>query len=254
MMAEYEVQTYRQFDRVVWVSQKDLEGVSSIADLPRRMNRIAADYKVLSKNNSIIPICVDAVETAPVDRVPETDEILFVGGMHWPPNVDGVIWSSMEVLPLVKEERPHACFVVVGKQPPEAIKAMGKQMIAPGYVNNIDRYWAIARVFVVPLRAGGGMRVQILDVWSRGIQIVSTTMGAEVITYQPGRDRLIVVTAEYFALVVQKIFTDDNLARLLSHSDRRTLEDCYNWRKIYSAWDVIYGCRLPPGSLIKFSL
>ena len=160
--------------------------------------------------------------------------------MHWPPNADGVTWFAKEVLPLVTKERPQSRFVAVGKQPPEAITAMGRQVIAPGYVENIDSYWVNARVFVVPLRAGGGMRVKILDAWARGIPIVSTTIGAEGITYQPGKDILIADTAEDFALAVRKILTDDNLAQSLSHSGRRTLEDCYDWRKIYPAWDVVY--------------
>jgi len=240
LMAKFEVQTCRQFDHVVWVTHEDLKAVSSIASLPGKVNRKGAEHKALSKNNSIIPICVDASETASIDKVPETNEILFVGGMHWPPNADGVTWFAKEVLPLVIKECPQARFVAVGKQPPEVIKAIGQQVLALGYVENTDSYWAKARVFVVPLRAGGGMRVKILDAWARGIPIVSTTIGAEGIMYQPGKDILIADTAKDFALAVQKILTDDNLAQSLSHTGRRTLEDCYDWRKIYPAWDTVY--------------
>ena len=240
LMAEFEEQTCRQFDHVVWVTQEDLKAVSSIASLPGKVHRKAASYKALSENSSVIPICVDAAETVPIAQVPETDEILFVGGMHWPPNAEGVTWFAKEVLPLVTKNRPQARFVAVGKQPPETIETMGKQVRAPGYVDNVDSYWAIARVFVVPLRAGGGMRVKILDSWARGIPIVSTTIGAEGITYQSGKDILIADTAEDFALAVQKILMDDNLARSLSQSGRQTLEDYYNWRKVYPAWDVVY--------------
>ena len=179
-------------------------------------------------------------ETASIDRIPEKNEILFVGGMHWPPNADGVRWFAKEVLPLITKESPNARFVALGKQPPEDIKAIGQQVIAPGYVENTDSYWATARVFVVPLRAGGGMRVKILDSWARGVPIVSTTIGAEGISYQSGKDLLIADTAEDFAIAVQKILTDDNLTQKLSYNGRRTLEDCYDWRKIYPAWDVVY--------------
>jgi glycosyltransferase involved in cell wall biosynthesis len=239
LMAEFEVLTCRQFDHVVWVTQEDLKAVSYNEGLPGK-GRKAAYHKALFENNSIIPICVDAAEMTPVDRVPETDEILFIGGMHWLPNADGATWFAKEVLPIVTAEHPQARFVAVGRQPPEAIKAEGRQMLAPGYVENTDSYWANARVFVVPLRAGGGMRVKILDAWARGIPVVSTTIGAEGITYQPGKDILIADTAEDFALAVQKILTDDDLAQSLSHSGRRTLEDCYDWRKIYPAWDAVY--------------
>ena len=240
LMAKFEVQTCCQFDHVVWVTQEDLVAVSSIAGLPGKVNRKSADYKAVSENNSIIPICIETAENALIDNVPETNEILFVGGMHWPPNADGVTWFAEEVFPLVTKEHPQAHFVAVGKQPPKAIKAMGRQVIAPGFVENTDSYWANARVFVVPLRAGGGMRVKILDAWARGIPIVSTTIGAEGIIYQSGKDILVADTAEDFALAVQKILTDNDLAQTLSHNGRRNLEDCYDWRKIYLAWDIVY--------------
>lgn len=239
LMAEFEVQTCRQFDHVVWVTQEDLWAVNSLANLPSK-DRKTTDYKARFDHDSIIPICVDAAGTSPVARVPNTEEILFVGGMHWPPNADGVTWFVKEVLPLVTAERPQSRFIAVGKQPPVAIKAMGRQVLATGFVENPDSYWANARVFVVPLRAGGGMRVKILDAWARGIPIVSTTIGAEGITYQPGKDILIADTAKDFALAVQKILADDNLAQSLNHNGRRTLETCYEWRKIYPAWDSIY--------------
>lgn len=240
LMSQYELQTCRQFDHVVWVTQEDLTAVSSIASQRYKDNLKAIVDKARSQNNSIIPICVDASETASIDRITEKHEILFVGGMHWPPNADGVTWFAKEILPQVTKEHPHARFVALGKQPPEVIKAIGQQVITPGYVESTERYWAFARVFVVPLRAGGGMRVKILDSWSRGVPIVSTTIGAEGISCQSGKDILIADTAEDFAVAVQKILTDDNLAQRLSHNGRRTLEDCYDWRKIYTAWDVVY--------------
>ena len=49
LMAEFEVQTCRQFDHVVWVTQEDLKAVSSIASLPGKVNRKAAEHKALSE-------------------------------------------------------------------------------------------------------------------------------------------------------------------------------------------------------------
>jgi glycosyltransferase involved in cell wall biosynthesis len=240
LMAEYEVQTCRQFDHVVWVTLEDLKAVIAITNLLDNVNHEVNENTAESKNNTIIPICVDTADTASIDGVPKTNEILFIGGMHWPPNADGVTWFAKEVLPRVTAGCPQAHFEAVGKQPPEAIKALGQQVTTPGYVENTESYWANAKVFVVPLRAGGGMRVKILDAWAQGIPIVSTTIGAEGIMYMPGKDILIADSAEDFARAVLKIMVDDSLAQSLSFSGRRTLEDCYDWRKIYPAWDAVY--------------
>jgi glycosyltransferase involved in cell wall biosynthesis len=238
-MARFELQTCRQFDHVVWVTHEDLDAVNANSSTGTMKARYIED-EFSSNKNTIIPICTDSAEIPLIDRLPETRDILFVGGMHWPPNADGVTWFVQEVLPRVLADQPQARFLAVGKQPPAFITSREKQVIAPGYVENIESYWKNARVFVVPIRAGGGMRVKILDAWARGIPVVSTTIGAEGISYQPGKDIVIADTAEDFALAVKNILTEDNLAQSLSQTGRRALEHHYDWRKIYPAWDAIY--------------
>jgi glycosyltransferase involved in cell wall biosynthesis len=93
---------------------------------------------------------------------------------------------------------------------------------------------------VVPLRAGGGMRVKILDAWARGIPIVSTTIGAEGITYNSGTDILIADTPEEFSRAVSQVLIDNDLAKRLSQYGRETLENHYDWKKVYPAWDRVY--------------
>jgi glycosyltransferase involved in cell wall biosynthesis len=239
LMANFEKRTCLQFDQVVWVSKDDFQAINSISFRPTKGNSATTSNKMQSWNNSIIPICINASEITPFDSISKTNEILFIGGMHWPPNADGVTWFGKEVLPLIYTENPLIQFIVVGRQPPESIKNMD-QIRVTGYVGDPDGYWSHARVFVVPLRAAGGMRVKILESWAKGIPIVSTTVGAEGIKYQPGKDILIADTAMDFANAVSKILRDDDLAQSLSHNGRRTLEKFYDWQKIYPAWDLVY--------------
>ncbi len=60
-----------------------------------------------------------------------------------------------------------------------------------GYVEDLTELIAQSAVFIVPLHAGGGMRVKIVDAWSWGIPIVSTTIGAEGLDYVAGEHLLI---------------------------------------------------------------
>jgi polysaccharide biosynthesis protein PslH len=134
----------------------------------------------------------------------------------------------------------QACFIAVGKQPPSILKLFGENVIAPGYVENTDGYFSSSRMFVVPLRAGGGMRVKILEAWARGIPVVSTTIGAEGITYTHGMDILIADTPEEFSRAVTQVLMDNDLAKRLSQCGRETIESHYDWQKIYPAWDQVY--------------
>jgi glycosyltransferase involved in cell wall biosynthesis len=87
------------------------------------------------------------------------------------------------------------------------------------------------------------MRVKILDAWARGLAVVATTIGAEGLQYRPGEDILIADTPADFAAAVLAILSDAPLARRLAAAGRATVEQHYDWRSIYPAWDEVYEVR-----------
>lgn len=95
-------------------------------------------------------------------------------------------------------------------------------------------------VSIVPLHAGRGMRVKILDAWSWGLPIVSTTIRAEGIDVENGKGLLLADTALAFAQAVVQILRELVLAQELGQSGRQTVLEKYDWRVICSAWDEVY--------------
>jgi glycosyltransferase involved in cell wall biosynthesis len=93
---------------------------------------------------------------------------------------------------------------------------------------------------VVPLRAGGGMRVKILDAFARGIPVVSTSIGCEGIAATPGEEILIADDPADFAGAVVEVMRDKQLARRLSERGRQLVEARYDWRVVYRRMDSIY--------------
>jgi glycosyltransferase involved in cell wall biosynthesis len=128
---------------------------------------------------------------------------------------------------------------VIGKSPPPGLEGAGVEVT--GYVADLAPYLAETAAFIVPLHAGGGMRVKILDAWNWGLPVVSTTIGAEGISTRHGDNILIADTPETFAEGVLRVLRDEKLSRQLAHNGRRTIEEAYDWRFVYSAWDEVYG-------------
>ena len=230
LMAQYERHTCRAFDRVVTVTAEDA-GALAGQNPPGRAPAF-----------NVIPICVDPTLTQSQPRPEGSPNLLFLGGMHWPPNADGVRWFADEVLPAVLAGQPQARLLAVGRQPPDGLRdGPSKASIeAPGYVIDPQPYWANSHVFVVPLRAGGGMRVKILDAWARGVPVVATTIGAEGLQYRPGDDILIADAPADFAAAVLAILSDAQLAKRLAAGGRAAVEQHYDWRNVYPVWDSIY--------------
>jgi glycosyltransferase involved in cell wall biosynthesis len=150
-----------------------------------------------------------------------------------------VRWFVHEVWPLVRSKAPQARFIAVGKAPPEEL-ANSPGVTAPGYVDDPTPWWEQSRAFIVPLRAAGGMRVKILDAWGRGLPVISTTIGAEGIACTPERDILIADQPGEFADAILAVLGDLQLGRQISDNARQTVNEKYDWRTIYQAFDQVY--------------
>jgi glycosyltransferase involved in cell wall biosynthesis len=164
--------------------------------------------------------------------------------MFWPPNVEGVLWFAWNVWPRVVEQVPEARLAVVGKDPPREVRDLPRHVrnvVVTGYVPDPAPYLAETAVFIVPLRAGGGMRVKIVDAWCWGVPIVSTSIGAEGIELEDGRNILIADEPQALADAVVRVLRDPPLGRRLRENGRRWVEQRYDWRQVYARWDRVYG-------------
>jgi glycosyltransferase involved in cell wall biosynthesis len=229
LLAQYEPQVCQRFDHVVWVTQEDRQAV-----VAQSLHTVRGPLAP----SSVIPICADPAGVAPVVPSATRQRVTFLGGLHWPPNAQGILWFARHVFPQVRAEVPDAILTVIGKSPPPGLEGEGVEVA--GYVTDLAPYLAETAAFIVPLHAGGGMRVKILDAWNWGLPVVSTTIGAEGISTCHGDNILIADTPETFAGAILRVLRDTELSRQLAQNGRRTIEEAYDWRSVYSAWDDVY--------------
>jgi glycosyltransferase involved in cell wall biosynthesis len=225
LLAAFEPEICHKCDYVVWVTDEDRRAVAAVSK----------NKQMLS---TVIPICANPTQIQPVSNASNKKRITFLGGLHWPPNAQGIVWFAQHVFPEVRSQIPEARLTVIGKSPPAGLEGEGIEIT--GYVPNLAPYLEETAVFIVPLHAGGGMRVKILDAWSWGLPVVSTTIGAEGMAVQHEENILIADTVPTFAQAVIRVFSDSALALQLSDKGRQTILQKYNWQTIYSAWDDVY--------------
>jgi glycosyltransferase involved in cell wall biosynthesis len=228
-LRSYEAEACRSFDLVLTVTEEDRRALEELTGG--------------RGNFAVVPIGVDCEEVRPIPRRPDARSIISVGTMFWPPNADGVLWFAERVYPLIKAEMPGVGFYVVGARPPGEVVRLGEEdpsIEVTGYVEDIVPYLRESAVMVVPLRAGGGMRVKILDAFARGIPVVSTSIGCEGIAATPGEEILVADDPADFAGAVVEVMRDKQLARRLSERGRQLVEARYDWRVVYRRMDSIY--------------
>lgn len=154
----------------------------------------------------VVPNGVDTVRFHPRAGAVVPERLLFFGRLDYHPNTDAVLHFLREIFPLIRAARPAvACQVVGPDAPPALVQAIaatpGVELI--GRVDDVPATIATAAVVVVPLRAGGGTRLKILEAMAVGRPVVSTTIGAEGLQMTDGVEiALADAPADFVARVV----------------------------------------------------
>lgn len=231
-LRHYEPTMCSAFDRVVWVTEEDRCAVEAVATEPWLVGR-ASD---------VIPICVSPGDTSPLDRAHKARRVTFLGGLHWPPNAEGITWFAREIWPRVRQLCPDAILTIIGKDPPPALLSLTdtSSVELTGYVDDPTPYLRETGAFIVPLLSGGGMRVKILDAWCWGLPVVSTYIGAEGISAIDGKNALLTDSARAFGDAVLRLLEEPTFSEQIALGGRGTVEREYDWRKRYESWNSVY--------------
>jgi glycosyltransferase involved in cell wall biosynthesis len=163
--------------------------------------------------------------------------MVFTGTMDYRPNVDATRWFVREVFPRVRRRVPGAEFYVVGANPSPAVRALAEVtgVTVTGAVEDVRPFVAGSRVYVVPLRVGGGTRLKVLEAMASGIPMVSTGLGCEGLEVQPDTHYLRADEPESFAEAVAQILLGERDASAMVKSARRLAEERYDWQVLCPA-------------------
>ena len=233
----YERRVFRAAHCVVAVSDDD-------AQLMR--DEFAAERVAVVENG------VRFSDYAEPNRPRDPREMLFLGGLDWRPNIDGLKHFLARVLPLILAEEPAARLTVVGRNPSERLAALVRQSPQCELAANapdVRPYLARAGMMVVPLRIGGGSRLKILEAAASWLPIVSTTVGAEGLRLAPDRDLAIADTVEEFVAATVRWMRAPHEAKEFAARARQTAAERYCWSMLGRRLDEIWHDAVDPRGL-----
>jgi sugar transferase (PEP-CTERM/EpsH1 system associated) len=125
----------------------------------------------------ILPVGVDLDSLRPRSLPTADPRVVFCGVMNYQPNVDGVLWFSRCVWPLVRARRPGARLVVVGSNPTRAIRrltSIGAGIDVTGTVDDVREHLWTSAVAVAPLAISRGVQNKVLEAIGAGLPIITT--------------------------------------------------------------------------------
>jgi len=173
----------------------------------------------------------------------EGARIGYVGQYGYRPNEAAALELVDDVMPLVAAGRPDVEVALIGRAPTAAMRRRaGGAVQVTGAVDDLHAHVRALRVLVVPLRAGGGTRLKLLEAMAAGVPVVSTPLGAAGLEVVDGTHLLLAEEPGELAAAAERVLADDDLAMALSRSGRELVEERYDWA--VTARPLVDRCRV----------
>lgn len=223
----YEKKMLRMMQSTVAVSTTDAGTLS----------RILPGIKPIVVENGVS--CEEYRELAAGERASRR-ALLFIGLMSYEPNVDAVMWFAGEILPRLLKKFPDVAINVAGGEPSGEITGLddGLNLRVLGFVDDLKPLYRESAVLVVPLRAGGGSRLKILEAFAAGTPVVSTSIGAEGLEAEDGVHLLVADSPADFAAAVVRLLEDGQLYEKLRRNARLLAEEKYDWQVLAKKFEA----------------
>lgn len=224
---------------------KNFDCTLAVTDIDKAALLLAVDQPDEEKNKiPVIPIAVDTKQLSKYPNNNQGNSLLTLGTLHYPPNADGIRWFMQQVFPIVLNQFPDTKLTVIGKNPPQDFFEIAQKhpdlIKITGYVDELDPYLKQARIIVVPVLAGGGMRVRILEAFAHQIAVVTTTIGLEGIDAIHNKNVMIGDSPEEFANAVVQLLSNPELCASIAIGGRKLVESKYDWKAVFGALDKVY--------------
>ncbi|HMN63293.1 MAG TPA: glycosyltransferase family 4 protein, partial [Anaerolinea sp.] len=187
------------------------------------------------KKPAVIPNGVDcAYYRQECEVEPEPDTLIFNGSITYSVNFDAAAYFIEQILPLIQTKRPQVRLLITGKVTPALIQALPQNsgVDFTGFLEDIRPTLFRAWANVVPLTIGGGTRLKILEAMAAGLPVISTSIGAEGLEVEPGKNILLADQPEAFAQAVLDVLGDSELRNQLAQNGRKAVETRYDWEQI----------------------
>jgi glycosyltransferase involved in cell wall biosynthesis len=218
-----------------------LAGLDDCRGFQKRYPRIAVHH---------LPNAIDLPENSAEAAAPRNESaphsaarLLFVGALYYPPNVDGICWFCERVLPVLQEiAGVPVSLQVVGADPLRIVERLARNpavTIQPN-VRSVAPFYHETDLCIVPLRAGSGTRIKILEAFSFRRPVVSTHLGAAGLAVTPGEQLLLADEPEAMARACLTMLKDhERRDRMVGSAWQWVLEN-HSVANVEAAMDLIH--------------
>ena len=188
----FETSFLNTYDAIIPITQRDADSLNSLGN---------------TKPTFVAPTGIFTDSNLEYTPAKEPFTIFHIGVLDWAPNTQGILWFLENCWDELRKIHPNITFQIAGRNAPDWFI---KQVNIPGVeflgeVESAEDFMRENGIMIVPLLAGSGMRIKIVEGLSHGKVIVSTSIGAEGIPAKNNEEICIADSADEFIAAIDNL-------------------------------------------------
>lgn len=219
----YERHTIETLDATIAVTPEDAQALRGLSRTPERIHSVSPPFP------AELPAASRTLSGEPA--------IVVMGSQGWLPNEDGARWFVRTVWPFVASALRGAELHLFGLARSDADGPRVEWHPSPAESRDA---FAPGAILAVPQRMGSGVRMKILEAWSRGVPVVSTRAGAAGLEEHSDGNLVRADTPEAFAQAFTRLHRHPEWATARVRGGRETLRAHHDPTKIARRLEAVY--------------
>lgn len=218
-LKKFEVERLNKYDFLIAITERDLDRFKSLG----------------YKNGCMsLPVGFDLQQYEPeYSAFKKSLKLSFIGSLDWMPNTEGLHWFLEEVWPKLKNKYPAIEFHFAGRNASTELKNIKIQDVHyHDKVKDAKSFMLQYPISIVPLFAGSGIKVKILEAMALGRVVISSSIGLEGIPAKHMKHVIIANSVEDYFESIEWCYKHPDQVQKIGESARNFLKSNFNNDKL----------------------
>ena len=218
-LLKYEKRCFRKYDTLVPISEVDFNKYDTLNyEGPSCVCPVGLNMSAYKSNENILG---------------DTIRLGYIGSLDWIPNIEGILWFVNKVWKRIRGSFPNVEFHLAGRNAsPKLTQQLPSSIQYHGEVDNAKDFLQNLNCVIVPLFAGSGIRVKILESMAMGKVVMSSHKGFEGIPIKNGVNGFIIESSNDIVNALEQLVNDKYLFGAIGEKAKSTIKDTFDYKII----------------------
>ncbi|MCF8329190.1 MAG: glycosyltransferase [Crocinitomicaceae bacterium] len=155
-------------------------------------------------------------------------DLVFVGNLNYPPNIDAINYLVKEILPSL----PRLKLLISGANPSKSLLlqlASIPNITITGWVDDIRESYLQGKILIAPMQIGTGMQNKILEAMALGVPSITTTLANNAIMATHQESIWVADTRESIIHGIETLLSNEAMYEKIKGNAKEFVRERYNW-------------------------